>query len=68
MSVRILEQERFVDMRTETSYRIVHSSTERFVEHAHDYYETFVMLSGSVTFVMSPALKNALSPMAVTGF
>ena len=48
MSVRILEQERFVDMRTEISYRIVHSSTERFVEHAHDYYETFVMLSGSV--------------------
>lgn len=48
MSIRILEKERFVDMRTEISYRIVHSSTERFVEHAHDYYETFVMLSGSV--------------------
>jgi AraC family cel operon transcriptional repressor len=48
MPTRILEKERFVDMRTEISYRIVHSSSERFVEHAHDYYEAFVMLSGSV--------------------
>ena len=46
MSVRILEKERFVDMRTEISYRIVYSASERFVEHAHDYYELFVMLSG----------------------
>jgi AraC family cel operon transcriptional repressor len=46
MSIRILEKERFVDMRTEISYRIVYSASERFVEHAHDYYELFVMLSG----------------------
>ena len=46
MSVRILEKERFVDMRTEISYRIVYSDTERFVEHTHDYFEIFVMLYG----------------------
>lgn len=46
MEVKILNKERFVDMRTEISYRIVYSKTERFTEHAHDYYEIFVMLSG----------------------
>ena len=46
MQIRILEAERFVDTKIGISYRIVYSETERFVEHSHEYYETFVMLSG----------------------
>lgn len=52
MAIRILEKERFVDMRTEISYRIVSSSTERYVEHAHDYYEAFVMLTGRAKHII----------------
>ena len=45
--VKRLSAERFVDMRTEISYRIVDSRTERFTEHTHDYAELFIMLAGS---------------------
>ena len=40
-------------MRTGLSYRIVNSKTEYFVEHSHDYYEIFVMLTGEARHVVS---------------
>lgn len=43
---KILEAERFVDMKTGCSYRYVNSKTEYFREHSHDYYEIFIMLDG----------------------
>lgn len=46
MEIRILEENRFVDTRIGISYRIVYSESEKFTEHAHEYYEIFVMLSG----------------------
>ncbi len=43
---KILEAARFVDMKTECSYRYVNSKTEYFREHSHDYYEIFIMIDG----------------------
>lgn len=44
---KLLTAERFVDMRTECSYRYVLSTTEYFRPHYHDYYELFTMLDGN---------------------
>lgn len=40
-------------MRTGLSYRIVNSKTEYFVEHSHDYYEIFIMLTGEARHMVS---------------
>ncbi len=47
MEAKLLTADRFVDMRTECSYRFVLSTTEYFRPHYHDYYELFVMLDGT---------------------
>lgn len=47
MEAKLLTAERFVDIKTECSYRYVISTTEYFRPHYHDYYELFVMLEGN---------------------
>lgn len=47
MEPKLLTAERFVDMRTGIMYRYVHSSTEYFRPHYHDYCEVFVVLEGA---------------------
>ena len=49
MEPKLLTAERFVDTRTGISYRYVHSDTEYFRPHFHDYYELFLLLDGEVT-------------------
>lgn len=46
MEAKLLTAERFVDMRTEISYRYVYSDTEYFRPHYHDYCEVFLVLEG----------------------
>ena len=46
MEAKLLTAERFVDMRTEISYRYVYSDTEYFRPHYHDYCEVFLILEG----------------------
>ena len=46
MDAKLLTADRFVDNKTQCSYRYVLSSTEYFRPHYHDYYEIFVMLDG----------------------
>ncbi len=46
MDAKLLTADRFVDSKTQCSYRYVLSSTEYFRPHYHDYYEIFVMLDG----------------------
>ena len=46
MEAKLLTADRFVDSKTQCSYRYVLSSTEYFRPHYHDYYEIFVMLDG----------------------
>lgn len=64
MEPKLLTAERFVDMRTEISYRYVHSDTEYFRPHFHDYYEIFLLLEGEVTHLVNgerlPLHKGAL--------
>ena len=43
---KMLEASRFVDMRIECGYRYVHSGTEYFRMHTHDYCEIFIMTEG----------------------
>ena len=50
---KILEAARFVDMKTECSYRYVNSKTEYFREHSHDYYEIFIMLDGEAMHLVN---------------
>lgn len=38
--------DRFVDINTGISYRYVHSDSEYFRPHYHDYYELFILLDG----------------------
>lgn len=47
MEVKLLTADRFVDMEAGCSYRYVHSDTEYFRPHYHDYYELFLMLEGT---------------------
>ena len=46
MEPKLLTAERFVDRETGCSYRYVHSSTEYFRPHFHDYYEIFILMEG----------------------
>ena len=46
MEPKLLTAQRFVNMRTGISYRYVHSETEYFRPHYHDYCEIFLVLSG----------------------
>lgn len=47
MEAKLLTAERFVDMEAGCSYRYVHSDTEYFRPHYHDYFELFLMLEGT---------------------
>lgn len=47
MEPKLLTAERFVDSRTGIAYRYVHSDTEYFRPHYHDYCEIFLVLEGS---------------------
>ena len=53
MEPKLLTAERFVDTRTGCSYRYVHSSTEYFTPHYHDYYEIFLPLDGNATHIVN---------------
>ncbi len=53
MNPKLLTAERFVDIQTEISYRFVHSDTEYFRPHFHDYYEIFIPLSGKALHVVN---------------
>lgn len=49
MEAKLLSAERFCDLKTGVSYRYVISDTEYFRPHFHEYYEIFLMQSGSAT-------------------
>ena len=53
MIPKLLTAERFVDMRTEIMYRYVHSSTEYFRPHYHDYCEVFVVMEGAAQHLIN---------------
>lgn len=53
MDVKLLTADRFVDMRTEIMYRYVHSETEYFRPHYHDYCEVFVVLGGAAQHLIN---------------
>ena len=49
MEAKLLRADRFVDSVTGISYRYVHSETEYFRPHYHDYFELFLLLEGAAT-------------------
>lgn len=51
MQPKLLTADRFVNLKTGCSYRYIHSSTEYFRPHFHDYYEIFIVLSGKVLHI-----------------
>ena len=53
MEAKLLEAERFVDTELGCSYRYVHSSTEYFRPHYHDYYEIFIPLNGNALHIVN---------------
>ncbi len=53
MEPKLLTAERFVDTDNGISYRYVHSSTEYFRPHYHDYFEIFISLSGSANHLVN---------------
>ena len=53
MEPKLLTAERFVDQSTGCSYRYVHSSTEYFRPHFHDYYEIFIPLNGKALHLVN---------------
>ena len=65
MEAKLLTAERFVDGRMGCSYRYVHSSTEYFRPHYHDYYEIFIPLDGSATHLVNGARIPLSRGMAV---
>jgi len=52
MEAKMLTANRFVDVRTGISYRYVHSETEYFRPHYHDYCEIFLVLSGTARHIV----------------
>ena len=62
MEAKLLTAERFVDMKTECSYRYILSDTEYFRPHFHDYYEIFILLDGAAKHLVNgtviPLKKN----------
>lgn len=53
MDVKLLTADRFVDMRTGIMYRYVHSETEYFRPHYHDYCEVFEVLEGAAQHLIN---------------
>lgn len=53
MEPKLLTAERFVDTKNGISYRYVHSDTEYFRPHYHDYYELFLLLDGKATHIVN---------------
>lgn len=53
MEPKLLTADRFVDMHTGISYRYVYCQTEYFRPHYHDYYEVFLVLSGSARHLVN---------------
>lgn len=53
MEPKLLTASRFVDMRTGISYRYVYAHTEYFRPHYHDYYEVFLVLSGTARHLVN---------------
>ena len=53
MEAKLLTADRFVDARTGCSYRYVHSNTEYFRPHYHDYYEIFIPLDGEAKHIVN---------------
>ena len=53
MEPKLLTADRFVDATMGISYRFVHSSTEFFRPHYHDYYEIFIPLSGKAIHIVN---------------
>lgn len=53
MDAKLLTADRFVDMRTGIMYRYVHSETEYFRPHYHDYCEVFLVLSGAAQHLIN---------------
>ena len=62
MEAKLLTAERFVDTDLGCSYRYIHSSTEYFRPHYHDYYEIFVLIRGKVLHLINGE-KTFLEPM-----
>ena len=52
MEAKLLTADRFVDATMGISYRFVHSSTEFFRPHYHNYYEIFIPLSGNALHII----------------
>ena len=52
MEAKLLTADRFVDANMGISYRFVHSSTEFFRPHYHNYYEIFIPLSGNALHII----------------
>ena len=65
MEAKLLTAERFVDMEIGCSYRYVHSSTEYFRPHYHDYYEIFIPLNGRATHIVNGARIPLFKGIAV---
>ncbi|MBR2328678.1 MAG: AraC family ligand binding domain-containing protein, partial [Clostridia bacterium] len=64
MEPKLLTATRFVDTSIGCSYRYVHSDTEYFRPHYHDYYELFLLLEGEATHCINgeqlPLTRGAL--------
>jgi len=58
MEAKLLTAERFVDMRTEISYRYVYSDTEYFRPHYHDYCEVFLILEGQARHLVGDRVTD----------
>ena len=58
MEPKLLKADRFVDMRTEIMYRYVHSNTEYFRPHYHDYCEVFVVLEGAAQHRINGQIRH----------
>lgn len=58
MEAKLLTADRFVDTKIGCSYRYVHSNTEYFRPHYHDYYEIFISLDGEATHLVNEACET----------
>ena len=58
MEPKLLTAERFVDMRTEISYRYVYSDTEFFRPHYHDYCEMFLVVEGKARHLVGDRITE----------
>ena len=72
MEPKLLTADRFVDQKTGISYRYVHSDTEYFRPHYHDYYELFLLLEGEALhmingeqLLLSPATLVLIRPFDI---